>query len=226
MKYLGMRPGDLEGKPYARFYQPVLAPLPAAVREALLVGPVPGQLLERDLENGYGVSDGGALRVTVRTDMPGVSPAMIDWWFGWHGDEPQRYKLWHPQAHVHACWTQPGQGYLGRTSMVDEYIGSTLRRASIRFVPAPATDEVVVRAHIGVFGVEIGMLEHRVAPVPGGSVMRSAFCFGGQHAPGPLRLMTSWVKPPAGYGRDLLVHCSQEMSHLASFLPELHSELA
>jgi hypothetical protein len=26
-------------------------------------------------------------------------------------------------------------------------------------------------------------------------------------------------------GRNLLVHCSQEMSHLASFLPEIHAAL-
>lgn len=221
-----MRPGDLDGKRYGRFYNPVLPPLPGPVREALMVGPVPGQLLDSDLENGYGVADDGTLRVAVRTDMPGVSPVMIDWWFGWHGDEPQRYKLWHPHAHVHACWTQPGQGYVGRISLVDEYIGATLRRASIRFVPAPAHDEVVVRAHIGVYGLEIGVLEHRVAAVPGGAVMRSGFWLGGRHAPSPLRLLNGWVKTPAGYGRDLLVHCSQEMSHLASFLPELHSELA
>ena len=36
--YLGMRPGDLEGKPYAKFWQPEMSPLPAHVTEALLRG--------------------------------------------------------------------------------------------------------------------------------------------------------------------------------------------
>jgi hypothetical protein len=67
---------------------------------------------------------------------------MVDWWFGWHGEEPQRYKLWHPRAHLHACWTEPGTGYVGRTSVVDEYIGTSLRRASIRFVPASAPERL------------------------------------------------------------------------------------
>ena len=66
---------------------------------------------------------------------------MIDWWFGWHSDSPERYKLWHPQAHVHAAWLAPPPAttrgrarYVGQTSIVDEYIGSNLLRASIRFV--------------------------------------------------------------------------------------------
>lgn len=31
--------------------------------------------------------------------------------------------------------------------------------------------------------------------------------------------------PGADLARDLLVHCAQEMSHLASFLPRLYTEL-
>mgnify|MGYP001225323634 CR=1 FL=1 len=32
-KYLGMRPGDLDGKPYARYWNPEMRPLPAHVSE-------------------------------------------------------------------------------------------------------------------------------------------------------------------------------------------------
>lgn len=42
-------------------------------------------------------ADGGAL-ITCTTEMPRVTPAMIDWWFGWHLPESERYRLWHPQA--------------------------------------------------------------------------------------------------------------------------------
>ncbi len=38
--------------------------------------------------------------VACATDMPGVRPQMIDWWFGWHVSDHQRYKLWHPRAHT------------------------------------------------------------------------------------------------------------------------------
>src|SRR5262245_37253312 len=118
--YLGMRAGDLAGKAYAAYWNPRMAPLPAHVREALLCGSVSAPLLPRladaprrlesgdqELENGFGIQDDGSLLVAVRTDMPAVSPAMMDWWFGWHSDETQRYKLWHPRAHVHAEWGSP-----------------------------------------------------------------------------------------------------------------------
>ncbi|WP_253260185.1 DAPG hydrolase family protein [Nocardia farcinica] len=32
--------------------------------------------------------------------------------------------------------------------------------------------------------------------------------------------------PGLGLARDLLLHCGQEMNHLASFLPELYDEFA
>jgi len=31
------------------------------------------------------------------------------------------------------------------------------------------------------------------------------------------------MKPTAAQGYELLVHCSQEMTHLAGFLPALHA---
>ncbi|BBY58679.1 DAPG hydrolase family protein [Mycolicibacterium sarraceniae] len=36
-------------------------------------------------EKGYGTLRGGGFRVAIRTGMPGVTPAMWDWRFGWHG---------------------------------------------------------------------------------------------------------------------------------------------
>jgi hypothetical protein len=111
-----MKAGDLEGKPYAKFWNPQMAPLSDQAREAIATGPLAGPLLpplseasrlldpkDTLLENGYALTSEGALHVAVRTEMPGTSPAMVDWWFGWHSTEPQRYKLWHPRAHVHAA---------------------------------------------------------------------------------------------------------------------------
>ena len=42
----------------------------------------------------------GAILVTCVTDMPQITPKMIDWWFGWHMPETERYKLWHPRDHI------------------------------------------------------------------------------------------------------------------------------
>jgi len=267
--YLGMRAGDLEHKPFAKYWNPDIAPLSAAAREALACGPVASALLcplqeakrllepgHHLLEDGFGFAEDGSLYVAIRTPMPKVSPAMIDWWFGWHGAEPQRYKLWHPRAHVHAQWAEPiddearkvgRERYVGRVSFVDEYLGSRLSHISIAFrrpskldfderALADPEQATVVCARIGFAGrpLDVGWLVHHVRRAGDGSEMRSRFWLGGRHASlrglGTLgeavaRTIARFVKPTIADGRNLLVHCAQEMAHLASFLPAIHSEL-
>lgn len=268
---LGQRIDDLRDEPYARFWQPEMAPLVEHARRAVAVGPVASPLFlalseanslltagQLELENGYGAHDDGSIFIAIRTEMPDVTPAMIDWWFGWHGSEAARYKLWHPRAHLCAAWdaapratgsdTATGRArYVGRTSFVDEYVGSALTHATISFV-APATlglDEAqladderatAVCARIGLAStpIEAGTLVHHVRRVAGGSEMRSRFWiggrFGGVNGAGKAgriaaRVVGAFKRPSLDLARDLLVHCSQEMSHLATFLPALHRDL-
>ncbi|HEY4311001.1 MAG TPA: hypothetical protein VGN12_16235 [Pirellulales bacterium] len=264
---LGMLPGELDGKPYARFWNPQMAALPAHAHEAIAHGPVAEPLLpplgeagralespERVLENGYCLATGGALHIAIHTIMPGVVPAMVDWWFGWHSDEPQRYKLWHPRAHVHAEWATPvvpgttgRERYVGQTSCVDEYVGSTLGRYYIRFLPpcelglderllTDATRATAVCARVGFANMpfDFGYLLHYVSALDGGAEMRSRFWIGGEHASarrggivGDMAASAAgWLmRPGAAEAAALLVHCSQEMSHLATFLPSLYAAL-
>ena len=79
--------------------------------------------------------------------------------------------------------------------------------------------------------VDVGWLIHHVRPTPGGSEMRSRFWMGGAMVQvrarnSGIRLADRVVRPVAARmlpdPRDLLVHCAQEMNHLAGFLPELH----
>jgi hypothetical protein len=261
-RYLGYRAAD-EAQPFARFYDPALAPLAPHICAALDRGGVPDILLpdlegapgnlfggDAVLEDGFVLTRDGGMRVSVRTDMPGVTPAMLDWWFGWHGDAAAKYKLWHPQAHVHVAWhdAPPADSrgrarYVGRTSLVDEYIGSDLVRGAIRFV-APASlgftgasldDDrtatiICARLGLGDAPIDIGYLAHHVRAVPGGSEMRSRFWMGGRHVGGRNMIggMAAVVAKRV-FGltesdvRAVLVHCAQEMPHLASFLPALHA---
>jgi len=261
-RYLGYRAAD-HAQPYARFFNPNLAPLAPHVCAALDRGGVPDLLLpDIDgaaqnlfgdapvLEDGFVLTKDGGMRVSVRTDMPGVTPAMVDWWFGWHGDAAAKYKLWHPQAHVHAAWREtPPSGtsgralYVGQTSLVDEYIASDLIRGSIRFVPPasfgftdPRLDDdrqatiVCARIGLGDAPIEVGYLAHHVRAVPGGSEMRSRFWMGGKHVGGrnligslAAGLAKRVLRLTEGDARALLVHCAQEMPHLAGFLPELYA---
>lgn len=262
---LGWTPDELARWPYAKFWRPELAPLALRARDALARGPVAAPLLpelepalagmldgDAPIEDGYALCSSGAMHLAIGTPMPGVTPAMIDWWFGWHGDRPERYKLWHPQAHVHAQWlvapptgTRGRARYLGHTSIVDEYVGSELGRYAIRFVtPASlglvdsrieAGEDTMICARVGLADhpIDAGWLVHHVRRTAAGSQMRSRFWIGGPYASARGRSVVGALLIPAARlllrphesdARALLVHCAQEMAHLAAFLPDLHAE--
>ena len=249
----------MASSPYARFFKPDMAPLPEHVREAIAVGLQTEELMPPvssaralqtpgywPVENGVTISPDGAFRVFVRTDMPGVTPAMWDWWFAWHGSEAQRYKLWHPRAHMHVAWADGRSDlhhYVGRTSHVVEYVGNQKLNLDIRFVP-PASlgldeerlkrdGEVAICARGSLAGtpMETAWLIHHVRPVPGGSEMRSRFWLAGANirprgmpgAAGALlgRVAAKFAPLTANMAMELLVHCAQEMNHLAGILPDL-----
>ena len=251
--YLGYRGADGDTE-YGSFFDPQMAALPVHVVDALHHGPQADQTLlgfdragelgddgYHQTENGYGQLGNGGFQVSVRTDMPGVTPAMWDWWFGWHGSDTRRYKLWHPRAHASARWADGGGDghYVGRTSLIEEYLGSAYAKAAIRFI-APAEmgldahrlgDSVAVCARLGSseLPVDIGWLVHQVRATPGGAEMRSRFWMGGPYV--GLRhgtpLADTLIRPVAARQlpdpRDLLVHCAQEMNHLAGFLPQVYA---
>jgi len=88
-----------------------------------------------DLETGYTRELDNAVHVAVLTKMPHFTPEMWDWWFGWHGCKDNRYKVWHPKAHISAHWEDGSneESYIGRNSIIAEYIGDELTEGSIQF---------------------------------------------------------------------------------------------
>ena len=259
-RYIGYQPID-HALPWAPFYRPTVTAVPARVSEALRAGPVPTAIVTPvdliaeqmsrpgylPLETGFGMGADGTACVACLTDMPGVSPEMWDWWFGWHIKESSRYKLWHPEAHV---FTLPGehrsdhpalsdkQRYIGNVSYIDEYIGANLMRLAVRFV-APSTlgfaDEekhcttVVGRGGPSLAPVTAVWLIHQMRRTDTGSELRSRFYIG---APQPLHGMPPTAggarpgkgPPPEPSPLDLLEHCGAEMNHLAGILPALYDE--
>jgi hypothetical protein len=202
------------------------------------------------LENeiGYTIEPNGEQRISVITKMPNVNPKMWDWWFGWHGCSDSRYKLWHPKAHVSAVW-QDGKNdiaYIDRVSMIQEYIGTTLEKANIQFFNPEklgfsktylADNEKVVAicARLGLtsFPLDFGYLVHQIRATNYGAEMRSRFFIGGEHIAlradnfitnGLSAILSKLYQLPEQQAIDLLTHCSEEMNHIATFLPSIYKE--
>jgi hypothetical protein len=216
--YLGMRPGDLDNKPYAKYWNPQMGPMQPQAQQAVLQGPEAAelgfpvteanQLLDPGylpLENGYTRLENGQVFVAVLTRMPEVDERMIDWWFGWHWMEHQRYKLWHPRAHVangaeRMIGDDPDlsdrEKYLHNPNYVTEYIGSRLQRIVITFSdPSTYFDTTrFPKANIGTvicgtigfrkIPVTFAVLMHLIRRTVDGCEMRSRFWLGNLRAQG------------------------------------------
>lgn len=149
----------------------------------------------QEMETGWTRTGHGTLIVSCLTDMPGVTAAMWDWWFGWHLRDSARYKLWHPEAHQRAIVGDDRSGdrdltdrerYIDNVSYVDEYVGAKKVRLAIRFVDPttlgfvnrPGTTHICGRIGVTYLPVAAGWVIHQVRPTPYGSEMRSRFFMG------------------------------------------------
>ena len=267
--HLGLLRTELSGRSYEPFFRWELDALPDSVEEALAHGPAdPDSALPRadaarlleagylPLETGYAEMPDGSVFVSALTQFPGASSEMIDWWFGWHGAETDRYKLWHPQAHLFTQWRfersdddgrTDREKYVGNTSYVDEYVGPHIHRLAIQFrepgefgldvdaFPAAGVGTAVcARTGLNNRPADAGYLLHLIRETAEGCEMRSRFWVGEAHVrflpqnnPIDRLLATRFARRrllPRGMGRDLLIHCAEEMNHLASFLPELYAQ--
>jgi hypothetical protein len=214
-----MREGDLDGKPYAKYWNPEMGPMQDHVQRALMHGveaaelgiavSEANQMLESGylpLENGFTRLDNGQVFVAVLTEMPGVSSKMIDWWWGWHYMESQRYKLWHPRAHQsnraeRMIGDHPNVSdrdkYLHNPNYLSEYVGSesmdlklTFSEASEFFDVSRFEEANVGTAVCGVVGVQntpvsFGLLIHLIRETDEGCEMRSRFWLGRIEIEGP-----------------------------------------
>lgn len=196
-------------------------------------------------------SNDGRVLVACNTVMPGVTPAMIDWWFGWHISSTEQYNLWHPQAHT---YSKPKENreyladdrakYIGNVSYVNEYIGKSMKKLAIAFqnpeafglndVYANGGTAICARTADRLLGSEGGGIVHLIIPTKGGCQMRSAFWLGEINSHWPLIgillkpiLNTRAIRKIIINDRmalDLLRHCAEEMNHLARILPQLYNQ--
>jgi len=185
----------------------------------------------------------GILHVAVLTRMPGVSPKMIEWWFGEYLQTTEHYKRWHPRDHIWMSWEDKLPGtHIGAKHCVHEYIGGRFNKLKISFLPpeeyfddaienTPGAVAVCARSGLLDRPIDIGRMVHLALPHAWGCELHSRFWLGYVNSRSGSRIVDwlgnrSWARRALAkddLGRSLLVHCHEEMTTLAGFLPELYA---
>ncbi len=164
-------------------------------------------------------------KVVVNQEIKGITPDMLDWWWD-NINTTQRYKQWHPTAHVKFKWRKPPENpdqlqySVGAVQFVSEYLGKYKSNLLITWLdPAKAKDKVQydhwlyaktdLSAVRGIFPQRM-IHEYTLNSEGDGILMRSTFTI-----PSFLDI----VMP--GFTRELGKHAQQEMQFLQYFLPEL-----
>lgn len=189
----------------------------------------------------------GTYMVAVRTPMPGVKAKMVKWWFTDYMQTSEHYKRWHPTAHVWMDWENKTPGEIvGASHLVHEYIGDEMNKLRIQFIPAERMfgydpneqGMFVLCARPGLLEAPIygGKMCHIVRDNDDGAEMRSRFWLGhvgkreGNEEVGSIEGLIGntalarmiGVRPRGA--EALKQHAIEEMSTLASFLPELYRQ--
>ena len=245
--------------PEAKYYNPIFAPLPSDVEAAISGGPgdcsralkfenindllKPGYL---DLENGYCLnSNDGTGFVAIKTDFPGVTADMIQWWFWWHANKNIRYKIWCPGAHyaisvkneqqANNPFLSYEQRRVNNTQLPYEDTGNGIFLLSIHWVPPEefgfdtskfkeAGIAAVLCAKVGymveTLNIEHTYMCHVFRKTNNGLELRSRFWPGKLLPDVTLRKLAITQDVVQG----LASHNAHEYSHLSGFLPEIYEE--
>lgn len=103
-------------------------------------------MLKSDLwkTTGYGILDDGTLYCASKTNFPGCTTEMFEWWFWWHSVESERYALWYPYCHIQIEAKNKAilqdtnrtnrEKYMGNTHVITEYLNDAKNDIEIRFM--------------------------------------------------------------------------------------------
>ena len=246
----------------APYLERELAPVDPELLEAVTRGPIDRSQalslgeLDRLLdptpataETGWCMLADGVAYVAVRTEMPGVSAEMVDWWFDWHPREATRYRVWHPLAHFDNRLERPrrrgAKAHWGAVHHPVEDLGIGVVHARICF-RAPSelgmsSDALELDGVGTIVCGEVGddrmhmrhsLMFHVFLRDPLGLVLRSRFWLGARirpygllARPGALLLDNRVARRaaiPAAAPPALARHCLEEYANLAVLLPELY----
>ena len=247
---------------YAKYYDLPITPIPQEKLAILEGGPIDPSLAlkiedRNDLflpgylpcETGYCVMPNGTGYLANRTEMPGVTPEMFEWWFAWHGLNDMRYRIWDPEDHFYARQQNPDkvldpsvpmrEKTWGTVHHVLEGIGGGPDELILEFryphelgydeskvgTPACAT-MMCANGHGPVPGQGVAaIMTHMVREIEGGSELRSRFWIGYGLVDGQVvKLLPDGVSVPPVVPMGLFAPNLKEFGHLAAILPSLYAE--
>lgn len=205
-------------------------------------------------ENGWARLEDGSAYVAVKTFFPGATAEMIDWWFEWaQREEDIRYKIWYPGAHYamsqaptpNAPDYEQRKAYWGKSRYPVEDVGVGVARLRLDFVAPSEVGFNTLPEGTTMLAVRVGLpngllkttdMIHYVRPVEGGVEMRSRFWIarefeamaGGLGLAAALanNAVVKRILMPENLPQELALHCANEYSQLASFLPEVYGQYA
>ena len=247
---------------YAKYYDLPITPIPAeklAILEAGPMDPKDALPIERrnDLflpgylpgEIGYCVMPNGTGFIANRTEMPGVTPEMFEWWFAWHGLNDMRYRIWDPEDHFYARQQMPEkvldpsvpmrEKTWGTVHDVLEDIGAGPDRLILEFQyphvlgyeeekvgTSVCATMMCANGHGPTPGEGVAaIMTHMVREIEGGIELRSRFWIGYGLVDGQVvKLLPDGVKVPEVVPQGLFAHNLKEFGHLATILPSLYAE--
>lgn len=195
---------------------------------------------ELQKEVGYRKMNDGSYLVSMYCPMPGITPEMIKWWFWWHPQTAERYKVWFPGEHIGISYSKKQKEYfnqkhcpefLPNTQYPLEKIGKTTLPLRIDFVTpeefgfSKALMEennipLIVCGHVGVFRGFIMHTEmtHIFRQTEDGLFMISRFWLGKTMHPLLRKIIIN-----DGMAKAMAKHCCVEYRNLLEILPVLYN---
>ncbi len=187
-------------------------------------------------ESGYIKLADGTYLVSMFCPMPNITKEMIEWWFWWHPQEADRYRLWYPTKHFDIKYDKKNKEYFSKksyegfepnTQYPNEKIGNSKRTIRIDFVCDKdfgfiQNDNLIVCGHVATYNIFHTEMAHIFIEKTDGLFLVSRFWMG-QLIKNPIIKMLTINKSLA---HDMAIHCAVEYRNLALKLPSLFSEFS
>ncbi len=192
-------------------------------------------------EVGYKKMNDGSYLVSMYCPMPGITPEMIKWWFWWHPQADERYKVWFPGEHLGIDYSKKQKEYFNQKKCPEfqpntqyplEKIGKATFPLIIDFVlpeefgiSKAIMEEnnvpLIVCGHVGVFKGLVMHTEmaHIFKQTEDGLFMISRFWLGKTMNPLLRKIIIN-----DNMAKSMAEHCCVEYRNLLEILPMLYNE--